>query len=159
VAPVTATKHPPSEHTDRAADDHSAGQFATTAGPTQESVGAAESEALRLTVAHPANGVCVIRVGGELDMCTVPLLEACLRKQLTTNPKHLIVDLESVSFLSSSGLHCLLRAREHALASATQLSLAGLVTRAVVRILQISHTLHLFSSYPTVAHALTTIID
>jgi hypothetical protein len=103
---VTATKDPPSEHTDRSADDHSAGQFATTAGSTQEPVDAAGSEALRLTVAHPANDVCVIRVGGELDMSTVPLLEACLRKQLATNPEHLIVDLEPVSFLSTAAAEC-----------------------------------------------------
>ena len=39
---------------------------------------------LGLTVGHPAVGVCVVAVDGELDMDTAPLLEACLRDQLAT---------------------------------------------------------------------------
>ena len=46
---------------------------------------------LGLTVEHPAVGVCVVTVDGELDMVTAPLLEACLSEQLATDPRHLIL--------------------------------------------------------------------
>lgn len=83
----------PSEHTDRCAADDSSNTV---------------SEVLGLTVEHPAHDVCVVTVAGELDMVTTPLLEACLRNQLRTTPRHLVVDLQQVRFLSSSGLNCLL---------------------------------------------------
>jgi anti-sigma B factor antagonist len=114
---------------------------------------------LGLTVQHPAVGVCVVAVDGELDMVTAPLLEACLRDQLATGPTHLIVDLQPVRFMASNGLNCLLHAHELAQTTGTQLHLAGLVTRAVARPLQITQLLDLFSTYPTLSHALTALTD
>lgn len=72
---------------------------------------------------------------------------------------HLIVDLQLVGFLGCSGLNCLLQARESAQRTATQLYLAGLVTRAVARPLQVFHLLELFNTYPALTHALTAITD
>jgi anti-sigma B factor antagonist len=114
---------------------------------------------LGLAVQHPAVGVCVVAVDGELDMVTAPLLEACLRDQLATGPTHLIVDLQPVRFMASNGLNCLLHAHELAQTTGTQLHLAGLVTRAVARPLQITQLLDLFSTYPTLSHALTALTD
>ncbi|MDQ3764779.1 MAG: STAS domain-containing protein [Actinomycetota bacterium] len=153
-----------SKHIDPpAADDHStslSGAAALAAdGPSEDPAFNAASEMLELTVEHPANGVCVVTVDGELDMCTAPLLETCLQEQLCTNPRHLVVDLQPVRFLSSSGLNCLLRTRDNAQTTATQLHLAGLTSRAVARPLQVSQLLGQFTTYPTVTHALTTIID
>lgn len=51
-------------------------------------------------------------VNGELDMRTVPLLEKCLRDQLAATPRHLVIDLQPVRFLGSTGLTCLLQARQ-----------------------------------------------
>jgi anti-sigma B factor antagonist len=161
---VVTAKDPPSEHAEPpAADDHSTDLTGTAAlaaaGLSKDPANNAASELLSLTVEHPANGVCVITVDGELDMFTAPLLEACLREQLCTNPRHLIVDLQPVCFLASHGLNCLLQARENARTTATQLYLAGLVTHAVARPLQVSQLLELFNTYPTLTHALTAIID
>ncbi len=114
---------------------------------------------LGLTVQHPAVGVCVVAVDGELDMVTAPLLEACLRDQLATDPTHLIVDLQPVRFMASNGLNCLLHAHEVAQTTGAQLHLAGLVTRAVARPLQITQLSGLFSTYPTLSHALTALTD
>jgi anti-anti-sigma factor len=114
---------------------------------------------LGLAVGHPAVGVCVIAVDGELDMATAPLLEACLRDQLATGPTHLILDLQPVRFMASNGLNCLLHARELTQTTRTHLHLAGLVTRAVARPLQITQLLERFNTYPTLSHALTALTN
>ena len=56
-------------------------------------------------------------------------------------------------------MNCLLDARENARTTVTQLHLAGPVTRAVARPLQVSQLAEAFNTYPTITHALTTIID
>lgn len=110
---------------------------------------------LRLSVQHPAEGIRVVTVDGELDMITAPLLNSYLEDQLVTAPAHLIVDLQPVTFMGSSGINCLLRANElthHD--SCTQLHLAGLTSRAVARPLEITGLLERFDTYPTVTDAL-----
>jgi anti-sigma B factor antagonist len=110
---------------------------------------------LQLSTQHPAGGICVVTVGGELDMLTAPLLETYITDQLATAPAHLILDLQAVTFLGSSGINSLLRA--HALTShttRTQLHLAGLATRVVARPLEITGLIERFDTYPTITHAL-----
>jgi anti-sigma B factor antagonist len=134
-----------------AADDHTADQSGTAASASEPLLG--------LTVQHPALGVCVVTVDGELDMVTAPLLEALLREQLTADPTHLIVDLQRVRFMASNGLNCLINIHELAQTAGAQLHLAGLVTRAVARPLQVTQLLELFNTYPTLSHALTALTD
>ncbi len=142
-----------------AAADHTTDPSSTAASagdtPTDDPALCTPDQLLELTVAHPADGVCVVEVDGELDMVTAPLLEACLREQLATGPTHLILDLQPVRFMASNGLNCLLHAHELAQTTGAQLHLAGLVTRAVARPLQITQLLELFNTYPTLSHALT----
>ena len=126
---------------------------------TEDSPPDAGSELLALTVERPTSGVCVVTVDGEVDMLTAPMLEACLRERLSTAPRHLVVDLQRVSFLDSKGLNCLLRAREATQTTTTQLLLAGLVTRAVARPLEVSQLLEVFTTYPTVTQALAALFD
>lgn len=117
---------------------------------------------LSLAVRRPTTGVCVVTVAGELDAFTAPLLATRLRELLTAAPTHLILilDLQPVRFLGCAGLVCLLEAREHALqTTGSQLHLAGLVTRAVARLLQVTELLELFDTYPTLTHALTALAD
>jgi anti-sigma B factor antagonist len=115
---------------------------------------------LGLSVQHyPAVEITVVVVDGELDLLTAPLLEQRLRGQLVARPAHLILDLESVRFLGASGLSCLLRARELVQASGTQLHLAGLITRVVGRAVQVTGLLDLFSTYPTLLHAVIELAD
>lgn len=110
----------------------------------------------KLAVTHPATGVCVVAVDGELDLHTVPLLHTCIREQLAAVPGHLILDLQPVRFMGSTGLRCLLDARELTEGiPGAQLHLAGLVTRAVARPLQVTELLELFNTYPTLTDALT----
>ncbi len=146
-ADPSAVDHPTnSADTAVAAGDGSADDFALRT-PTQR---------LRLTVQHPAVGVCVVAVARELDMLTAPLLDACVREQLAAVPTDLILDLEAVRLLGSSGLSCLLRARELTQqTTGAQLHLAGLVTRAVARALEVAGLLEQFDTYPRLTDALT----
>lgn len=114
----------------------------------------APAQLLGLSVQHyPTVGICVLVVEGELDPLTAPLLEQRLREQLVAEPAHLILDLESVRFLGCSGLSCLLDARELAGASGSQLHLAGLITRVIECPVRITGLVGLFSTYPTLIHA------
>jgi anti-sigma B factor antagonist len=107
-------------------------------------------------VQHPAVGVCVVAVAGELDLLTAPLLDACVREQLAAAPTNLILDLQAVRFLGASGLSCLLRAREGVQqTTGVRLHLAGLVTRAVARSLEVTGLLEQFDTYPCLIDALT----
>lgn len=118
------------------------------------------TDLLGLVVQQWANGICVLAVDGELDALTAPLLGACVREQFAAQPVHLILDLQAVRFLGSSGLNCLLEARESAQqVPGTQLYLAGVVTRAVARPLEVTGLLERFDTYPTLADALTALAE
>lgn len=113
-----------------------------------------------LSVQHyPAAGICAVVVQGELDLQTAPLLEQHLRQQLLAAPTHLILDLERLLFLGSSGLNCLLRTRQLAGTSKVQLHLAGLETPAVMRTLRITGLLEIFHTYPSLIHAVIDLAD
>jgi anti-anti-sigma factor len=118
------------------------------------------NDLLGLVVKQPANGVCVLVVDGELDALTAPLLTARIHEQLAADPAHLVVDLEAVRFFGSSGLNCLLNARELIQQiSGIQLHIAGVVTRAVARPLEVTGLLERFDSYLTLADALTALAE
>jgi len=161
---VTITTDLRDAHADRSAIDPPTNSVDTAVFASGAS---ADSLALRtlaarlgLTVRHPAVGVCVVAVDGELDMLTTPLLEACVREQLTAVPADLILDLQAVRFLGSNGLSCLLRVRELARqTTGVQLHLAGLVTRTVARSLEVTGLLEQFDSYRCLADALTALTD
>jgi len=119
-----------------------------------------DTDLLGLAVQERAGRVRVLAVDGELDALTAPLLGACLREQCAANPAHLVVDLEAVRFLGSSGLNCLLDARESALQTpGMQLHIAGLVTRAVARPLEVTGLVERFDTYPTLGDALKALAE
>jgi anti-sigma B factor antagonist len=49
-------------------------------------------------------GVTVVHVGGEIDVYTAPLLREALDKQVAAGRTDLVVDLENVTFMDSTGL-------------------------------------------------------
>jgi len=128
-------------------------------GPADGAELGTHEDLLGLTVQHPAAGVCVVTVEGELDTLSVPLFDARVGEQVAAAPPHLILDLQPVRFLASTGLTSLLRARELAETTGTQLHLAGLVTRVVARALQVTELLEYFDTYPTLADALAALTD
>jgi anti-anti-sigma factor len=139
-------------------DDHADHPTASN-GPADGGEWDTHEDLLGLTVQHPAAGVCVVTVDGELDTLSVPLLEACVAEQVAAAPAHLILDLQPVRFLASTGLTSLLRAHELAETTGTQLHLAGLVTRVVARALHVTELLECFDTYPTLTDALAVLTD
>lgn len=58
-----------------------------------------------LAVASTEHGqVTVVTVGGEIDVYTAPVLRDALDQQIADGRIHLVVDLEDVSFMDSTGL-------------------------------------------------------
>jgi anti-anti-sigma factor len=57
-----------------------------------------------------ATGTALIRITGDLDISSVPAIEAELERSTATDPGRLAFDLEQVAFMDSSGIAMLLRA-------------------------------------------------
>lgn len=114
---------------------------------------------LELSVRHLAPLVCVVRVEGELDMLTAPLLDACLRTQLSHGLPHLVVDLQGVNYLGPTGLFSLLRAHELTRRARVGFYLVGLTTRATGRSLAVTALLPMLRCYPTLIQLLSELRD
>jgi anti-sigma B factor antagonist len=63
---------------------------------------------------------CLVRVTGDLDLASTGALENELRR-LMSSDQSVILDLEALRFIDSTGLGCLLRASEHSRANGGRL--------------------------------------
>jgi anti-sigma B factor antagonist len=97
---------------------------------------AAEHGGLTIQVL-PAETRCVVRLDGELDLGSVPTLERELNRLIAAEPEMLIVDLERLSFIDSSGLRCLLKAASAAASNGDALQFMG-ATGHVEQMLQLT---------------------
>jgi anti-anti-sigma factor len=79
----------------------------------------------RITLSNPRVGVTVVRVAGEVDICTCTSLREQLLRALDRGARRLVIDLEEVPFIDSSGLGCLAGAAHHAAASGRAIALAA----------------------------------
>lgn len=58
-----------------------------------------------LSIASESHGeVTVVHVGGEIDVYTAPMLREHLDEHISQGRHHLVVDLEDVPFMDSTGL-------------------------------------------------------
>ena len=62
----------------------------------------------------PTGEVLVLRLGGEVDLVTLPLLEAALDAHLDQQPDHLLVDLARVTYCCARGIALLVSTADHA---------------------------------------------
>lgn len=109
-----------------------------------------------VVVSHPIIGVCVVKVVGELDALTAPVLADRVRGLVADGAKSVVIDLVAVEFLSSAGLGALLDC-SRVLADAgsgLKLHLAGTSERAIRQPLEMVGLLPLFNVHPTVDDAL-----
>lgn len=85
----------------------------------------------------PAINSCVVRLPAEVDLATAPELRDQMLAALNRDGAHLVVDALDVTFMDSSGVNALVRARERA---ATLGGSLHVVTRSptVRRVLQIT---------------------
>jgi anti-sigma B factor antagonist len=92
---------------------------------------------IAVVVERPSPGTVVVRVAGEVDILTGRDLETVLYQLLTPDLRKLVVDLSAVTYLGSTGLSILCRAKEVCLQLGISLSMAGVGRECVLRALQI----------------------
>jgi anti-sigma B factor antagonist len=82
-------------------------------------------------------GAVRLRVSGELDMYTAPLLTEAVQTQARSGQR-VIVDLEKVSFMDSTGVSALIGAIQDAARHDWQLAVARRLSPEVSRVMQLS---------------------
>lgn len=115
---------------------------------------AATEEPIRIQLEEPAGDTALLRVFGEIDMLTSPVLRDGIAEQLSSGGRsRLLVDLDGVEFLGTSGLAALVEARSAAGEGGVGLWLVC-TNRQVLRPLEIAGLTSLFQIAATVAEAL-----
>ena len=71
------------------------------------------------------DGVVTIALSGELDMATVPILSDHLAPFEGNGVSTIILDLQGLTFIDSTGLHAFLEARRRAVSNGHRLQLTG----------------------------------
>ena len=109
-------------------------------------------DAIATAVAYE-DGIAVLTVSGEVDLATVPALEAAIDAALATQPSALVIDLSAVEFLASAGLQTLVTTQQR-LGSSDQFAVVA-EGAATSRPIQLTGLDEIFGLYPTRAEALS----
>jgi anti-sigma B factor antagonist len=117
--------------------------------------GADADDQITLSTARPSPGHAVITVGGEVDMLTSPQLRTVVLDQFEpgSGVELVVLDLDGVSFLGTSGLAVLIEVREAAHTAGVELRLAC-TARRVLRPLTIAGLVPLFDIHDSIDRAL-----
>lgn len=110
---------------------------------------------ITLSTRTAAPGQVVIEVGGEVDMLTSPQLRTAVLDQFAprTGVELVVLALDGVTFLGTSGLAALIEVRETAHSAGVELRLAC-TARRVLRPLAIAGLVPLFDIHDTLELAL-----
>jgi len=110
---------------------------------------------ITLSSHRPAPAQIVIEVGGEVDMLTSPQLRATVLEQFepSANVELVVLGMDGVTFLGTSGLAVLIEVREAAHSAGVELRLAC-AARRVLRPLTIAGLIPLFDIHATLEEAL-----
>ena len=73
-------------------------------------MGAGESDLLRIEVDDADGTVRVVRLGGQLDIGTADSLRACLTGLMRESPTDVVIDLDRLEFIDSTGLRIVIDA-------------------------------------------------
>jgi anti-sigma B factor antagonist len=114
--------------------------------------GEAEDQ-ISIATAPAAEGKVVVTVGGEVDMLTSPQLRSAVLAQLSEGAQLVVLALDDVTFLGTSGLAVLIEVREAAHQAGVELRLAC-TGRRVLRPLSIAGLVPMFDIHDTVELAL-----
>jgi anti-sigma B factor antagonist len=109
------------------------------------------SNPVELRTDRPAPNCVVLSVLGEIDLFTVPNLEAAIAEHVAAVP-YLVVDLSEVTFFGSLGLSALMRATTMAGDRGTRLLLV--TGERVRRTMDVTQTAELFAVHDSVEDAL-----
>jgi anti-sigma B factor antagonist len=126
-----------------------------TSASTPVPRGGEVDDQIRIDTRTPSAGRVVIAVGGEVDMLTSPQLRATVLEFVggAAGTELVVLDLDQVSFLGTSGLAALIEVREAAHTAGVELRLAC-SARRVLRPLAIAGLVALFDIHDTVDEAL-----
>jgi anti-sigma B factor antagonist len=106
---------------------------------------------VELRTERPAPNCVLLSVLGEIDLVTVPTLDAAVAEHVAAAPR-LVIDLSGVTFFGSLGLASLMRAMTLADERGTRLLLvAGTRVR---RTMELTKTAELFTVYNSAQEAL-----
>ena len=97
------------------------------------------------------NGVAIFQVSGEINISTSPELRRLFEKQ---GAKRVVVDLEKVSYIDSSGLATLVEMLKKTKSQNGSLGLAGMSDK-VKSLFEITKLDKLFAIYPNRSQAVT----
>jgi anti-sigma B factor antagonist len=124
------------------------------ADPPVKRTGEADDQ-ITLTLRRPSPGQVVIEVAGEVDMLTSPQLRTTALAQFEAGSatELVVLAMDGVTFLGTSGLAVLIEVREAAHAAGVELRVAC-TARRVLRPLTIAGLLPLFDIHPTLDEAL-----
>ena len=113
-----------------------------------------DQDAIATAVAYQ-NGIAVLTVGGDIDLATVPELEAAIDEALVPRPTGLVIDLSEVGFLASAGLQALVATHNNVSPSAQFAVVAN--SAATSRPIQLTGLDQIFELYPTLDEAMTAV--
>ncbi len=112
-----------------------------------------ESDSI-VEVHSPRTGIVVITPRSDVDLSRSPELRNALREAADRKPQRLIVDLEQVGYMDSSGLATLVEAMRTSKSSGAPLILSGM-TQKVRAIFEIARLDQFFTIVGTVDEALS----
>jgi anti-sigma B factor antagonist len=111
-----------------------------------------------MTTTRPRPDACLVRLAGEVDLDTAPMLGAYLRTHTAAKPTYLLLDLCEVNLLAAAGLTVIVTAQREDHSIHGDLRVIGVPSnRAVARVLRITATDTSLRIHPTVADALDAI--
>lgn len=96
-----------------------------------------------------ANGAepLVVTVRGEVDLATAPEFESCIQRAFVAAPKAVLLDLEGLTFIDSSGLRVLVALSKDARSRDASLALRN-VPRHAQRVLDLTGLSEWFDRAP-----------
>jgi anti-sigma B factor antagonist len=113
-----------------------------------------DQDAIATALAYQ-DGIAVLTVGGDVDLATVPALEAAIDEALVSKPTGLVIDLSEVGFLASAGLQALVATHNNVSESAQFAVVAN--SAATSRPIQLTGLDQIFELYPTLDEALAAV--
>lgn len=97
-------------------------------------------------------GVAVLRLDGRLNLVSAPRLKSAIDEVVEGGRTRVVVDLELVSFMDSSGLGALIAGLKKARQASGDLRITG-VNQQVATVLQLTNLDRVLGAYPSVQAA------
>lgn len=101
----------------------------------------------------PCADCAVLRVGGEVDLYTAPVLRERLAELFAVGVTHVVIDTSGITFLDSSGLGLLVGWQKRLRARSGSLALVANQPR-IVQLFELVGLTRLFPPYATVSEAI-----